>query len=256
MILRKRVLKGLFSHIKSERLTSFKGIRISGSDLRKKECTIEEELAQSLLQGWNYLDFLTQLGLSPDKAAGYLSFSWGIGTDFPQEIAKIRTGRMLWAKIVKTYAPSNPQSMALHLHTFGVPQSGNPSDRLINEQLAAMAGIFGGTQQLRIDTDSKEMNRELQLFLQHEAPVNYPIDPWAGSHEIENHTDEIARQVWKLIIEAKTQTESNKMASLDQNTKNESAKALQDQDENSLNLIIDKVQSNLPFKSIEKELLD
>src|SRR5699024_4979686 len=173
-VFREKALKDLFNHIKSEKLTSFKGIRISGSDLRKKGFSIEEELAQSLLRGWNYLDFLPQLGLSPDKATGYLSFSWGIGADFPREISKIRAGRMLWAKIVKTYAPSVPQSMALHLHTFAVPQSGNPSDRLINEQLAAMAGIFGGTPQLKIDTDSKEMNRKLQLFLQHEAPVNYP----------------------------------------------------------------------------------
>jgi len=130
------------------------------------------------------------------------------------EIAKLRAGRMLWAKIVKEFNPKNPKSMALRTHTqtsgWSLTEQ-DPFNNVARTCVEAMAATLGHTQSLHtnaldeaiaLPTDfSARIARNTQLYLQEETDICRSVDPWAGSYYVESLTHELANKAWQLIQE-------------------------------------------------------
>jgi methylmalonyl-CoA mutase len=130
------------------------------------------------------------------------------------EIAKMRAGRMIWAKLVQQFNPKDPKSLALRTHcqTSGWSLTlQDPFNNVARTCIEAAAAVFGGTQSLHtnaldeaiaLPTDfSARIARNTQLYLQEETKITKTVDPWGGSYYVERLTHEIAQNAWKLIEE-------------------------------------------------------
>ena len=99
-----RIVGDIFAYT-SQFMPKFNSISVSGYHMQEAGATADLELAYTLADGWEYLKTGLQTGLDIDAFAPRVSFFWGIGMNFFTEIAKLRAGRLLWAKIVKQYNP-------------------------------------------------------------------------------------------------------------------------------------------------------
>jgi methylmalonyl-CoA mutase len=172
------------------------------------------ELAYTLADGLEYLRAGLKAGLKIDDFAPRISFFWGIGMNHFMEIAKMRAGRMLWAKIIKQFDPQNAKSMALRTHcqTSGWSLTEqDPFNNITRTCIEALAAVLGGTQSLHtnsldeaiaLPTDfSAKIARDTQLYLQKETDITRAVDPWAGSYYVEYLTDRLTKRAWELIEE-------------------------------------------------------
>lgn len=198
----------------SQNMPRFNSISVSGYHMHEAGATADIELAYTLADGLEYLKTGLGAGLDIDDFAPRISFFWGIGMNFFMEIAKMRAGRLLWAKLVKRYHPQNPKSMALRTHcqTSGWSLTEqDPFNNVGRTCVEALAAAFGGTQSLHtnsldeaiaLPTDfSARIARNTQLYLQDETYITKAIDPWAGSFYVEKLTEELCHKAWKLIQE-------------------------------------------------------
>jgi len=198
----------------SKFMPKFNSISISGYHMHEAGATADLELAYTLADGLEYIRTGLKAGLEIDSFAPRLSFFWGIGMNHFMEIAKLRAGRMLWAKIVKKFDPKNPKSMALRTHcqTSGWSLTAqDPFNNVARTTIEAAAAVFGGTQSLHtnaldeaiaLPTDfSARIARNTQLFLQQETHITKTVDPWAGSYYVESLTNDLAQKDWSLIEE-------------------------------------------------------
>jgi methylmalonyl-CoA mutase len=198
----------------SQKMPKFNSISISGYHMQEAGATADIELAYTLADGLEYLRTGVKSGLDIDAFAPRLSFFWAIGMNHFMEIAKMRAARMLWAKMVKEFNPKNAKSLALRTHCQTSGWSLTEQDAFNNVArtcIEAMAAALGGTQSLHtnaldeaiaLPTDfSARIARNTQLFLQEETDICKAVDPWAGSHYVEQLTDEIANKAWALIQE-------------------------------------------------------
>ena len=208
-----QIISDIFEYT-SRHMPKFNSISISGYHMQEAGATPEIELAYTLADGLEYIRTGLKSGLDIDKFAPRLSFFWGIGMDHFMEIAKMRAGRMLWAKLVQKFDPKNQKSLALRTHsqTSGWSLTAqDPFNNVARTTIEAAAAAFGGTQSLHtnaldeaiaLPTDfSARIARNTQLFLQDETKITKTVDPWAGSYYVEYLTDEIAHKAWKLIEE-------------------------------------------------------
>ena len=208
-----RIIADIFKYT-SENMPKFNSISISGYHMQEAGATSEIELAYTLADGLEYIRTGINSGMDIDVFAPRLSFFWAIGMDHFTEIAKLRAGRMLWAKIVKEFNPKNPKSLALRTHcqTSGWSLTAqDPFNNVTRTVVEAMAAAFGGTQSLHtnaldeaiaLPTDfSARIARNTQIYLQEETVITKTVDPWAGSYEVEKRTNEIAEKAWILIQE-------------------------------------------------------
>src|SRR5690606_30738952 len=134
-------------------------------------------------------------GLKIDEFAPRLSFFWAIGMNHFMEIAKMRAGRLIWAKIVNQFDPQNPKSLALRTHSqtsgYSLTEQ-DPYNNVARTYIEAMAAVLGHTQSLHtnaldeaiaLPTDfSARIARNTQLFLQNETQITKTVDPWGGSY--------------------------------------------------------------------------
>ena len=198
-------------------MPKYNSISISGYHMQEAGATSEIELAYTLADGIEYVKTGLAAGLKIDDFAPRLSFFWGIGMNHFREIAKMRAGRMLWAKMMKAFDPKINKSLALRAHcqTSGWSLTAqDPFNNVARTNIAAMAAVFGGTQSLHtnaldeaiaLPTDfSSRIARNNQLFLQEEAHLTNTVDPWGGSEFVENLTNTIANEAWSLIQEIET----------------------------------------------------
>jgi len=195
-------------------MPKFNSISISGYHIQEAGGTPEIELAYTLANGLEYIRTGLKAGMKIDQFAPRLSFFWGIGMNHFLEIAKMRAARLLWAKIVKQFNPSNPKSMALRTHSqtsgWSLTEQ-DPFNNVARTLIEAAASVFGGTQSLHtnaldeaiaLPTDfSARIARNTQIFLQEETMITRVVDPWGGSKYVEKLTDEILQKAWKLIQE-------------------------------------------------------
>ncbi|MDB9779733.1 methylmalonyl-CoA mutase [Flavobacteriaceae bacterium] len=208
-----KIVSEIFKYT-SKKMPKFNSISISGYHMQEAGATADIELAYTLADGLEYIKTGLKAGLTIDEFAPRLSFFWGIGMNHFMEIAKMRAARMLWAKLVKQFNPKNEKSLALRTHcqTSGWSLTAqDPFNNVARTTIEAMAAVFGGTQSLHtnaldeaiaLPTDfSARIARNTQLFLQEETHITKTVDPWGGSHYVEQLTHEIAHKAWDLIQE-------------------------------------------------------
>ncbi len=198
----------------SKNMPRFNSISISGYHIQESGGTADFELAYSLADGLEYLRTGIKAGIDIDAFAPRLSFFWGIGMNHFMEIAKMRAGRLLWAKIVKQFNPKKDKSLALRTHSqtsgWSLTEQ-DPYNNITRTCIEALAAALGHTQSLHtnaldeasaLPTDfSARIARNTQLYLQNETGITKVVDPWAGSHYVEYLTDKLVKGAWKLIQE-------------------------------------------------------
>ena len=208
-----RIVGDIFAYT-SQHMPKFNSISISGYHMHEAGAPAHLELAYTLADGLEYIRTGLRAGMSIDDFAPRLSFFWGIGMNHFMEIAKLRAGRLLWAKIVDQFAPKNVKSLALRTHcqTSGYSLTEqDPFNNVARTTIEALAAVLGGTQSLHtnsldeaiaLPTDfSARIARNTQLYLQHETDVTRAVDPWGGSYYVEYLTKELVEKAWTLIEE-------------------------------------------------------
>lgn len=198
----------------SKKMPKFNSISISGYHMQEAGATADIELAYTLADGLEYIRTGLSTGMTIDDFAPRLSFFWAIGMNHFMEIAKMRAGRMIWAKLLQQFNPKSDKSLALRTHcqTSGWSLTEqDPFNNVARTCIEAAAAAFGGTQSLHtnaldeaiaLPTDfSARIARNTQIFLQEETKITKTVDPWAGSYYVESLTNEITEKTWKLIEE-------------------------------------------------------
>jgi len=198
----------------SKKMPKFNSISISGYHMQEAGATADIELAYTLADGLEYIRTGLSTGMTIDEFAPRLSFFWAIGMNHFMEIAKMRAGRMIWAKLVQQFNPKSDKSLALRTHcqTSGWSLTEqDPFNNVARTCIEATAAAFGGTQSLHtnaldeaiaLPTDfSARIARNTQIFLQEETKITKTVDPWGGSYYVESLTNEILKSTWKLIEE-------------------------------------------------------
>ena len=208
-----KIIADIFEYT-SQNMPKFNSISISGYHMQEAGATADIELAYTLADGMEYLRAGVNAGMDVDTFAPRLSFFWAIGMNHFMEIAKMRAGRMLWAKIVKSFGAKNPKSMALRTHSQTSGWSLTEQDPFNNVGrtcIEAMGAALGHTQSLHtnaldeaiaLPTDfSARIARNTQIYIQEETKVCKEIDPWGGSYYVEALTKELMEKAWAHIQE-------------------------------------------------------
>ena len=189
-------------------------VTVSGQIFGNSGSTIVEELAFVLSAGHDYLVHLMDAGLTIEEAARKLRFSFSVSSNYFMEIAKFRAARMLWANIVKGYNPEKNCAckMQIHAETSKWNQTVyDPYVNMLRGTTEAMSAAIGGVYSLEVTpfdasfenpTEfSKRIARNVELLLKHESHFDQVVDPAGGSYYIENLTQSIAAEAWKLFLE-------------------------------------------------------
>ncbi|WP_165021937.1 MULTISPECIES: methylmalonyl-CoA mutase [unclassified Dysgonomonas] len=208
-----QIIADIFEYT-SQKMPKFNSISISGYHMQEAGATADIELAYTLADGMEYLKAGIDAGIGVDAFAPRLSFFWAIGMNHFMEIAKMRAGRLLWAKIVQSFGAKNPKSLALRTHSQTSGWSLTEQDPFNNVGrtcIEAMAAALGHTQSLHtnaldeaiaLPTDfSARIARNTQIYIQEETQICKEIDPWAGSFYVETMTNELVHKAWDLIQE-------------------------------------------------------
>ncbi len=211
-----RIVADIFAYT-ARKMPKFNSISISGYHIHEAGAPADLELAYTLADGLEYIETGLAAGLAIDDFAPRLSFFWGIGMHHFMEIAKMRAGRMLWAKLVKKYAPKSEKSLLLRTHcqTSGWSLTAqDPMNNVARTYTEAMAAVLGGTQSLHtnsfdeaiaLPTDfSAKIARDTQLYIQRCTEVCRAIDPFAGSYYVEYLTDQLVRRAWAHLEEIRS----------------------------------------------------
>ncbi len=208
-----RIIADIF-RFTSQHMKKFNSISISGYHMQEAGATADIELAYTLADGLEYLRTGIDAGIPIDHFAPRLSFFWAVGMNHFMEIAKMRAARMLWAKIVRQFNPTDIKSMALRTHSqtsgWSLTEQ-DPFNNVARTCIEALAAALGHTQSLHtnaldeaiaLPTDfSARIARNTQIYLQEETNICRVVDPWAGSYYVESLTHELAHKAWKLIQE-------------------------------------------------------
>jgi methylmalonyl-CoA mutase len=208
-----RIVADIFKYC-AEYLPKFNCISVSGYHMQEAGASAEIELAYTLADGLEYIRTGLNAGLHIDDFAPRISFFWGIGMNFFEEIAKMRAARLLWSELVKTYLPQDPKSLALRTHcqTSGWSLTvQEPFNNVSRTCIEALAAIIGGTQSLHtnsldeaiaLPTDfSAKIARDTQIYLQKETAITSAVDPFGGSYYLEYLTHELYLKAKALIAE-------------------------------------------------------
>ena len=189
-------------------------VTVAGQTFGNSGSTIVEELAFTLSAGHDYLVRLTDAGLDVDAAARKLRFSFSVSSNYFMEIAKFRAARMLWANIVKGYGPAKNCACKMQIHAETSRWSQpvyDPYVNMLRGTTEAMSATIAGVHSLEVmpfaasfenPTEfSKRIARNVELLLKNESHFDQVVDPAGGSYYVENLTQSIAAEAWKLFLE-------------------------------------------------------
>ncbi|MDF2038537.1 methylmalonyl-CoA mutase [Cytobacillus oceanisediminis] len=208
-----KIIADIFEYT-SKYMPKFNSISISGYHMQEAGAPADIELAYTLADGLEYVRTGLKAGIDIDSFAPRLSFFWAIGMNYFMEVAKMRAARYIWAKMMKTFEPRNPKSMALRTHSqtsgWSLTEQ-DPFNNVTRTLIEAHAAAMGHTQSLHtnaldeaiaLPTDfSARIARNTQLYLQEETGVTNVIDPWGGSYYVEALTDQLIKRAWEHIEE-------------------------------------------------------
>ena len=211
-----RIIADIFEYT-AKYMPKFNSISISGYHMQEAGATADLELGYTLADGYEYVKTGIKAGINIDSFAPRLSFFWGIGMNLFMEVAKLRAGRLLWAKLIKTFHPKNPKSMSLRTHSqtsgWSLTEQ-DPYNNIARTCIEAMAAAFGHTQSLHTNAMDEAVSlptefsariaRNTQLYLQNETEICRVVDPWGGSYYVEWLTDQLVRKAWAHIREVES----------------------------------------------------
>jgi methylmalonyl-CoA mutase len=195
-------------------LSDFRVLQVNASVFGNAGAGTVEELALGISAGMEYLTQLTGRGLSAGYAASKIRFSFGSGSNYFIEIAKLRAARLLWSAIAKGYKAAGNESFRMIIHSLTTSWNKTVYDPYVNmlrTQTEAMAASLGGADSITVlpfditfrkpDEFSERIARNQQLILKEESYFDKITDPAAGSYYIENLTHLVAGSSWKLFLE-------------------------------------------------------
>jgi methylmalonyl-CoA mutase, N-terminal domain len=191
----------------------FNTISISGYHIREAGSTAIQELAFTLRDGLEYVEWGMRRGLDVDQFVPQLSFFFNAHNDFFEEIAKYRAARRIWHKaMVDRYKSQNPRAWALRFHsqTAGCSLTAQqPYNNVVRTAIQALAAVLGGTQSLHTNSldEAWALPTEFaatialrtQQIIAHETGVTNTVDPLGGSYFVETLTNEVERGAWEYI---------------------------------------------------------
>jgi methylmalonyl-CoA mutase, N-terminal domain len=191
----------------------FNVISISGYHIREAGSTAIQELAFTLRDGIEYVDWAIRRGLDVDDFAPHLSFFFNAHSDFFEEIAKYRAARRIWYKVMRErFHAKNPRSWALRFHTQTAGCSltaQQPYNNVVRTAIQALSAVMGGTQSLHTNSLDEAwalptqfaatIALRTQQIIAHESGVTNTVDPLGGSYFVEKLTDEVERGAWDYI---------------------------------------------------------
>ncbi len=194
-------------------MPKWNSISISGYHIREAGATAAQELAFTLRDGIEYIEYGIQAGLDVDQFAPRLSFFFNAHNDFFEEIAKYRAARRIWCRVMKErFKAVNPKSwqMRFHTQTAGVSLTvQQPINNIIRVAIQALAGVIGGTQSLHCDGYDEALALpteraalialRTQQIIAHETGVTNTVDPLGGSYFIEKLTTELEEEAWEYF---------------------------------------------------------
>ncbi|MBD8491199.1 methylmalonyl-CoA mutase [Echinicola sp. CAU 1574] len=208
-----KIIADIFEYT-AKNMPLFNSISISGYHMLEAGATPDLELAFTLSDGLEYVRTGLKAGLAIDDFAPRLSFFWGIGMNHYMEIAKMRAGRLLWAKLMRPFDAKNPKSLMLRAHCQTSGWSLTEHDAFNNvarTTVEALAAVLGHTQSLHtnafdeaiaLPTDfSARIARNTQLILREELGLTSNVDPLCGADYLEYLTDRLVEKAWGLIQE-------------------------------------------------------
>jgi methylmalonyl-CoA mutase, N-terminal domain len=180
-------------------------ISISGYHIREAGATAVQELAFTLADGIAYVQAGIEAGLDVDAFAPRLSFFFDVHSDFFEEIAKFRTARRMWARIMRDrFGARNPRSLMLRTHaqTAGVSLTAQqPQNNIVRTALQALAAVLGGCQSLHTNSldetyalpteEAATLALRTQQIVAHETGVTNTVDPVGGAYFLEALTDRL-----------------------------------------------------------------
>lgn len=206
------MLKELLEFV-AEKLPNYRVLGINGHFFNNAGASVVQELAYSLSMANDYLSKLTEKGLSVDTIASHIQFNFGVGSNYFMEIAKLRAARLLWAKIVEVYQPAHEASSKAFIHSCTSEWNQTVYDPYVNLLRAtteSMSAVLGGTDSLTVrpfdraykpvSKFSARLGRNIQIILKEESYLDKVTDPAAGSYYIENLTDSIIEEAWKIFL--------------------------------------------------------
>ncbi len=208
-----RIISDIFAYTAAN-MPKFNSISISGYHMQEAGATAELELAYTIANGLSYVKAGIEAGLEVDRFAPRLSFFWGIGMDLVTEVAKLRAGRVLWARHMARFHPKNPRSSMLRTHcqTSGwTLTEQDPLNNVSRTAIEALAAVWGGTQSLHTNSldeaialpteDSARIARNTQLILQKEAGTTRWVDPLGGDKTVTARTQDLIERAEAIIQE-------------------------------------------------------
>ncbi len=208
-----RIIADIFAYT-AQQMPKFNSISISGYHIHEAGAPADLELAYTLADGLEYVRTGLATGMAIDEFAPRLSFFWAIGMNHFMEIAKLRAGRLLWARLMQQFQPKSDKSLMLRAHcqTSGYSLTEqDPFTNVARTTIEALAAALGGTQSLHtnaldeaiaLPTDfSARIARNTQLYLQAETDITKVVDPWGGSYYVETLTHELVNKAWALMQE-------------------------------------------------------
>ena len=188
-------------------------VSVSGYHIREAGSTSAQELAFTLADGIEYVQWAVDRGMDVDSFAPRISFFFNSHNDFFEEVAKFRAARRIWARVMKErFGAKNERSlwMRFHTQTAGVSLTEQqPEVNLIRVAIQALAAVMGGTQSLHTDAmdeaialpsdKAARLAVRTQQVILHESGVVNTVDPLGGSYFVERLTADMEADVNKVF---------------------------------------------------------
>ena len=202
-----RLITDIFT-FSARQVPKWNTISVSGYHIREAGATAAQELAFTLRDGVEYVQYGVDAGLDVDEFGPRLSFFFNSHSDFFEEIAKYRAARRIWAHVMRDrFKAQNPRSWQLRFHTqtAGVSLTAQqPYNNVVRTALQALAAVLGGTNSLHTNSldealalptaEAATLALRTQQIIAHESGVANVVDPLGGSYFVEKLTRDLEEE--------------------------------------------------------------